>query len=256
MALRFMPNSSHSILPSPILFDSNPDSGILPCQDNKKFDCKSFDHSLLEVSQRSPTLRPFDLDTSYIKENTILYNKVNQLEQEVKTLRIKLKEKEDLIENYEQIIRNLKFENRNSVKSEGRISLHSGRKKVSLRLSIDEKEKSEKDLLQEKLEYLQNELNKQESLNTQLKHKLVEFAEKSTEDKIIDLEEKIFVSHRSLKSLSKRLEKTEAMLSKRATPIHMKTSKSVNTFTKKSIKKTCALVNHKSKKKSNLGIKD
>lgn len=249
MALRFIPNSSHSILPSPILSDSNADSGILNSQDHKKLDCKSFDHSLLEASQRSPTLRPFDLDTSYLKENTILHSKVSQLEQELKTLRTKLQEKEDLIESYEQIIRNLRCENRNSVKSEGKISLHPGKKKVSLRLSIDEQEKSEKDLLQEKLEYLQSELNKQESLNTQLKHKLVEFAEKSTEDKIADLEEKIFVSHRSLKSLSKRLEKTEAMLSKRATPTHMKTSKSVNAFAKKPTKKAGVLVNHKSKKK-------
>jgi hypothetical protein len=214
------------------------DLTVISINDLNKTDFKSLDHSSIERSQIS---KGYDFENIYQKENSVLQSAVKHLQSEVNRLNKKLKEKDEQICTYEEIINKIPAEKL----SESCENISKG--KINLRLSIDEREKKT-GTLEEKLNYMMTEYNKQVLINSQLKKKIQEFSVRASDKKIEDLEAQIIISHENLKNLSKRLEKTESILSGNVTPTRLeKCSLKNTTKLKTKNKRSCALINHKSK---------
>lgn len=217
-------------------------------EDLKKYHIKSLDQSFIENSQVTPTLSGYDFEVAYQKENNSLLLQVASLTAEVQQLKKKLIEKDLKIAEYEEKNVILDKEKPNSKQpSKSQIKpFEKPKKKFSVKMPIDSQ--NEKDLLEQRLVNITKDFNKQVSINFQLKKKIQEFSSKNNSRKISEIEEKIISSHQGLKNLSKRLEKTEAILSTNVTPTRLEICSFSKKPAKLKSKKSCVLINHQSKK--------
>ena len=141
------------------------------------FQCKSIyeitspDQSVLENTQRSHVLKENDIDTYNNKENTDLQDKLIQLQLEILFLNNQIKEKDLKIARYEEILfTNASKSNRLSIETNNDLSESTKTNKINLRSSFDEKiQPSEKEILEQRLQNINVEYNKQVSINNQLK---------------------------------------------------------------------------------------
>ena len=227
-----------------------------PLHDLKK--TKSLEHSFLESSLLSPTIRGYEVESAFQRENTTLLSQVSEMQQEIDLLRTLLQEKDLKIAQCEEVISILTndktlAQERDSLSSSGSVDKQNriSKKRVSLKISVDEKNQTpEKERLEQRLNNINKEYSKQVSINVQLKKMVQEISTKTKERKISEIEEKLFVSQEGIKKLSKRLEKTESILSTNVTPTRLERC-SLNTQASpkgRLIKKSSKLNSHKSKR--------
>jgi flagellar biosynthesis chaperone FliJ len=188
---------------------------------------RSLDHSFTDTSQVSPTIRGNEIESCYLKENSILRSRMTEMQNEINFLNEKIKTQDSLIKSYEEQLH---------IKKE---PADKYLKHVNLKLCSDfSTENNGKNILEEKLKRVSEEYTKQVTINEKLRDKLKSLNDSLGEKIIEDLESKILTSNKQLRVLSKRLEKTEEILSKNHTPTHIELPR-----------KSCVLINHKAKKK-------
>ena len=189
---------------------------------------RSLDQSLAEISQLSPTSRGNEIESCYLKENSILRGRMVEMQNEINFLNEKIKTQDSLIKSYEE-----------QLAINGQDEGFDYKKHVNLRISLENSgDSAENKLLQDKLKKIDEEYSKQVSINEKLREKLESLSDGMGERIIQDLEDRILSSNKQLRVLTKRLEKTEEILSKNQTPVNGLKAR-----------KSCVLINHKAKKK-------
>ena len=117
--------------------------GILSPQESFKDDLKSFDQSSAEYFQRSLTLRDYDTKFIFQRENFMLQSVVNQLKTDIVKLNNKIKDKDEIIFKYEEIVKNLSLENSFLQKKQVEGNEDLKQSKINLKIAMSEKKKKE-----------------------------------------------------------------------------------------------------------------
>jgi hypothetical protein len=221
-------------------------------KDFKLKEYRSLANSHLQTPQKSPTIKSTDFSSYNDRENPLLKSETFRLELEIKLLKSQVKEKDLEIFKYQELIRSLgiQISDTSNIKNPSFNNFENFYSKdIEYRMHTDEKRDNKKFYsLENKLNHLVKEYNKQVVINLQLKKKLEDCKSQENEKKISEIQEKVFVSNNKFKKLSERLDRTEAMLSSNVTPIRLEKCDRNSMNTKPRIKKkSCVLINHKSK---------
>jgi len=181
-------------------------------QSSLNLESKSFEPSSADISLLSPTIRGFDSESCYIRENLILKSRLEEMQKEIFFLNEKIESQQEIINGYEQ----------STTKTDFPLNYSGRQSHPSLKLSNE----NSSDILEQRLKNVIDLYENQVQINKMLQVKLKDLVSQPSDSKIQKIEQKILNSTKTLKSLTKRLEKTEGRLSLTTSPLLTKPRKS------------------------------
>lgn len=190
-------------------------------QSSLNLEGKSVEPSSADVSLLSPTIRGFDSESCYIRENLILKSRLEEMQKEIFFLNEKVESQQEIINAYE----------RSPTKTEFPLPSSPSQSYLNLKLSNN----NTSNILEQRLKSVSDLYENQVQINRMLQDKLKDLTSDPSDSKIQKIEQKIHNSTKTLKNLTKRLEKTEGRLSLTTSPLLSKPRNS------------CFLISHKHK---------